>query len=156
MALVPLQHATRQQVFNALFALLKTLPPPQGSNAWNTFTQEIRDWDAYTTVQQPVMTLARGAQNFSLKAVGTTKFHWKVALLIYFRTDGFQTTSTYPDEITDPILDSIEQLFTPQMINQYFTLGGLVQNCWIDGNIYSDPGIVDGQGVILVPISIIV
>lgn len=156
MALQPLTHATRQQIFTALFNLLKTLPPPPQFSQWNTFTQKIQQWDDYTAAQQPVMTLFRGAQNFKLTAVGTTRFQWKVLLLIYFRTDGFQTSNTYPDQVTDVVLDNIEQLFTPQGNNKYFTLGGLVQNCWIDGNIYSDPAIVIDQAVVLCPISIVV
>jgi len=155
MALQKLQHATRQQIFTALYNLVQTLPAPPGSTRWNTVTQEIKEWDAYSAAQQPVLTLARGAQNFQLKAVGTTRLQWRLALLIYFRTEGYQTSNSYPDQITDPVLDSIEQLFTPVMANQYFTLGGLVQNCWIDGNVYSDPGIVDSQAIVLVPISIV-
>ena len=156
MALVPLQHASRQEIFTALFNLLQTLPPPTGSNQWNTFTQTVKEWTDYDASEQPVMTLARGAQNFILKAPGILRVHFKVALLIYFRADGFLTTNTYPDQVTDSMLDSIEQLFTPQGVDQYLTLGGIVQNCWIDGNIYSDPGINDPQCVILVPISIVV
>jgi hypothetical protein len=151
-----LQHATRCEVFNALFNLLQTLPPPSGSKSWKTVSQTVLEFDEVPAANQPAIILVRGPQNFTLKAVGTTKLHWRCFFLIYFRVDNQKTSSNrYPDQITDPIMDSIEQLFTPVMFNQYFTLGGLVQNCWLDGNAVADPGVVDGQAIIFVPISII-
>ena len=37
-----------------------------------------------------------------------------------------------------------------------FTLGGRVDRCWIDGIITKIDGAIDGQGMIVVPISILV
>lgn len=35
------------------------------------------------------------------------------------------------------------------------TLNGLVHHCWIEGRIFKDPGDIDGQGLILIPIRIL-
>lgn len=154
MALQPLLHATRNQVFTALFNLLQTLPAPPGSTSWKTFTQTILEPDDVPQTNQPALILCRGPQNFSQKAYGVTKITWRCFFLIYFRSDNLKTVNTYPDQVTDPVLDSIEQLFQPQGNDQAFTLGGLVQNCWLDGMAVADPGIVDGQAIILCPVSI--
>jgi hypothetical protein len=152
--LQPLQHATRQQVFTALFALLQTLPAPPGYSSWGSFSQTIPEVDQVPAANQPSLILVRGPENYSYKAVGTTKLHWRAFILIYFQTTNLKTRSTYPDQFTDPVLDSIEQLFTPPLSNKYFTLGGVVQNCIIDGMVVADPGIVTSTAEIFVPLSL--
>jgi len=155
--LQPLQHATRQQVFTALFSFLQGLPPPPGSSSWGLMTQQVLEPSEVPVANQPALILCRGPQNITQKAPGVSKLHWRCFFLIYFQTDNFKTSnSKYPDQFTDPVLDSIEQLFQPPMNDQYLTLGGVVQNVWIDGMIASDPGIVDSQAFILVPLSIMV
>lgn len=156
MALQPLLHATRSQVFTALFDFLQTLPPPPGSSSWKTISQTEVGPDDIPAANQPALILCRGPQNFSQRAYGVTKLQWRCFFLIYFRTDNLKTVTKYPDQITDPILDSIEQLFQPPLNNQALTLGGIVQNCWLDGMAVADPGIVDNQAIVFVPVSIVV
>jgi len=153
---VPLPHATRQQVFNALFALLKQVPAPAGGK-WQTFTQHLKSWDDYTSDQQPVLTLYRLPQIAEQKTFSVTKWHWKAAVFVYYRIDSIQCTtgSVYPEELVDDLIDAIETVFlTP--LNNRLTLGGLVYHCWIDGPITFDSGIIDNQAVIVVPISILI
>lgn len=156
MALASLPHATRSQVFTALFNTIKTLPPPPNFTSWKTISQFVRSWDDTPAENQPAIYLHRLVQTAKQEhRFGVTKWHWTAMIWIYFRSDGYRTSNTYPDQITDPIIDSVEQLFQTDPINDRFTLGGLVHHCWIDGTIYSDPGLEDGQAVILVPISIL-
>ena len=35
------------------------------------------------------------------------------------------------------------------------TLGGLVHHCFIDGKVFKDPGDLDGQALIIVPITVL-
>ena len=151
----PLPHATRQQVFTALFNFIKNIPPPVGQK-WVSFSQNLVSWDDVPPAQQPAVFLHRLVQTAKQEhRFGVTKWHWTATIWIYFRSDGYRTTNTYPDQVTDPLLDSIEQLFQTDPANGQLTLGGLVYHCWIDGTIYSDPGLVDNQAVIVVPISIL-
>jgi hypothetical protein len=153
--LLPLPHAGRAAVFTALFNFLTYLPPPTGMT-WNTQSQYLQIWDDVPAANQPAMFLYRGPQNFEQKHVfGVTKLHWKASVWIYYRVDGYKTKNTYPDQITDQILDNLEQLFQTSPVDFRQTLGGLVYHCWIDGNVVFDPGIVDGQAVIVAPISLL-
>lgn len=155
MALFPLPHATRSQVFTALFSLIKQLPPPPGMK-WQRFSQNLKSWDDTPSEEQPCCFLHRLTQTAEQKhAFGVTRWHWTATIWIYFRSDGYKTETTYPDQITDPIIDSIEQLFQTEPLDGRLTLGNLVHHVWIDGTIYSDPGLEDGQAVIIVPISIL-
>lgn len=153
---VPLPHATRQQVFNALFNLLKTIPAPTGMT-WQTFTQHLKSWDDYSADQQPVLTLYRLPQIAEQKTFSVTKWHWKAAVFIYYRIDAYQCPQgqAFPEQLVDDLIDSIEQVFlTPNNTRQ--TLGGLIWHVWIDGPITFDSGVVDNQAVIVVPLSILI
>lgn len=153
----PLPHATRNQVFEALFTLVKTITPP-GGRSWALTSQWFRMWDTLNEGDQPALFLVRGPQTSEQKhAFGVTKLHWKANLWIYYRTDGYKTQNTYPDQLTDPLLDSIEQTFQTDPNVGRLTLGDLVWHCWIDGTIFWEPGLdTDNQAVLVVPISILI
>lgn len=155
--LAPLTHATRNQVFTALFNLLqKYLPSPTGEQ-WRTFSQNLVIWDQVPAANQPALFLHRGIEIAEQKhAYGVTKWTYRVDLWIYFQTGGFKTANTYPDMLTDNFLDAVERLFQTDPLAGPQTLGGLVVNCWIDGTIATDPGLEDDQGVIVVPLSILI
>jgi len=36
-----------------------------------------------------------------------------------------------------------------------FSLGGMVDHCWVEGETLKDPGDLDGQGLIIVPLNIL-
>lgn len=150
-----LPHSTRQQVFTSLFNLIKQLPPPPGQK-WASFSQNLVSWDDVPPENQPAVFLHRLTQTAKqTHAFGVTGWHWTATIWIYFRSDSYRTQNTYPDQVTDPVLDSVEQLFQTEPGDVRLTLGGLVHHCWIDGTIYSDPGLVDNQAVIVIPISIL-
>ena len=152
-----LTHSTRNAVFTALFNLAKTIPPPLTYSAWKTTSQFLKQFDEVPAADQPALFLFRGPQHATQeKAFGVTKWKWRAFLWIYFRTEGYKTSSTYPDQFTDDFLDKLEQTFMPDPQNGVQNLGGLIHHCWIDGAIYFDSGLTDGQGVVVVPISILV
>lgn len=152
----PLPHAPRNQVWEAAFAFLKTAPSPT-SQQWKTFSQMLKMYDEVSAGEQPAMYLHRGPETAEQKhAFGVIKWTWKATVWVYYRVDGYKTENFYPDKLTDQFKDSIEQLFQTDPLNGRLTLGGLVHHCWIDGTIYTDPGVSDNQAVIIVPISILV
>jgi hypothetical protein len=55
------------------------------------------------------------------------------------------------------LVDSVEDALKPDDITKrLFTIGGLVQMCWIDGEIEYDPGDLDNQAIAKIPVKIIV
>lgn len=44
----------------------------------------------------------------------------------------------------------------PGFLDKRNTLGGLVYHCFIGGRIFKDPGDLDGQGMIVIPIKVLV
>src|SRR5215472_16661648 len=153
--LSPLPHPGRATVFNALFNFIVNTPPPVGSD-WKTTSQWLRHWNDVAPEQQPALFLHRWPQVSEQKhAFGVTKWAWKAAIIVYYRTDGYRSATAYPDQLTDRFLDDLEQTFQTVPLLTRQTLGGLVWNVWLDGNVYSDPGLLDGQSVIVAPLTIL-
>lgn len=151
----PLPHATRSQVFNALFAFIQQVLPPNGGT-WRTFSQMLQDWDDTPPANQPAIYLHRGPNTFEQKhSFGVTKLSLRASVWVYFRTDGLKTANTYPDQLTDDYLDKFEQLFQTDPLSGPLTLGGLVHHCWIDGTVVFDSGVNDNQAIIVIPITIL-
>ncbi len=61
-----------------------------------------------------------------------------------------------PASVNNAILDAIEAALSPDDANGCCTLGGLVQHCWIEGEVFKDPGDLDGQALLIVPIKMLV
>lgn len=156
---MPLPHATRSVIFNALFKQMQKVPASTvpGQTVWKTISQSLVLWDEIPAVNQPAMILHRGPQTSEQKhTFGVTRQEWKASIWVYFRTDSLKTSSTYPDQVTDQILDAFELAFQTEPLDNKLTLGGTCYHCWIDGTIFFDSGINDDQAVIVVPISILV
>jgi len=156
--LKPLAHTTRQKVFDTLFAYLGNCPSPTGV-PWATRSQSLAQWDNVPASNQPAMFLRRGPQTAKQIAFGVTKWVFRATVWVYFRTENVSTPGSYPDQLTDQFLDAFEQLFQIQTQPAPFTLSsnnleGLVKNVWIDGMLFSDPGLTDSQAVIVIPLSI--
>jgi hypothetical protein len=59
------------------------------------------------------------------------------------------------------ILDGVRRALAPKPTDRGFldnrnTLGGLVHHCFISGKIFKDPGDIDGEGMMVVPIKLLV
>jgi hypothetical protein len=161
--LQPLPHTPRNTVFTALFNFLKTtVPAPVDPNSGKsvlfvTYSQLLKQWTDVNSANQPAMFLHRGPQSFEQKHVfGLTKFVWKVTVWVYFRVDGYKIDPSYPDQLTDSFIDGFEQAFQSAPLINRQTLNGNVYHCFIDGQVVSDPGLTDGQAVIVVPLTILV
>jgi len=59
------------------------------------------------------------------------------------------------------ILRGVRQVLEPQpgdpgFLDRRNTLGGLVHHCFISGRLFKDPGDIDGQGMMVIPIKLLV
>jgi len=66
-----------------------------------------------------------------------------------------------PARENNAIIRGIRQAIRPKPADPGFhdrrnTLGGLVYHCFISGRIFKDPGDIDGQGMLVVPIKLLV
>lgn len=141
----------REAIFVALFDLLKAVP------GITVAERRLRHWSDVQSAEQPYLCLAQGGQTAQQgdPAKGVpTKWTLEADIYLYALTTGGQTPST----VLNPIVDAVESALQPQYpdIEKYQTLGGLVQHCWIEGNIDTDEGTLGDQAVAVIPIKILV
>lgn len=66
-----------------------------------------------------------------------------------------QSPNIVPSTQMNLMLDAVERALAPDDVTRnVFTLGGLVYRCWVEGDIVKTPGDLDGEGMAIVPINI--
>jgi hypothetical protein len=142
----------REDIFNALFALTVGLAwdsPPRGL-AYQA--RRVMLWDDLPA--QPALCQAEQDEDVVEVTGLPSKTTYSASWLIYHNV-GKDPAAT-PATETNLILDAVQALFPSGDPDQVQTLGGLVHHCFISGKIFKDPGDLDGQALIIVPIKILV
>ena len=85
------------------------------------------------------------------------EFHYQA--LMY--TDIGSDQTAVPADLVDDLLDVIDAALAPGFVDQVNnggrqTLGGLVYDCRVEGDVELAPGDVQGKGMVLIPIHVIV
>ena|SRR5579859_2472815 len=162
-------HAARETVYSLLFTLLQAvvLPPEL---QFVTTGRRLLPWTDVPPPNQPAMYLKQGPQDFfqaspkhtaAQYAFGVPTQIWTATVWIYYRTDSSALQNELPVIPINQYMDAFEQLLMPQPGNPQ-TLASvnnnqpLVYNCWIDGTVSFDDGLLDSQAVLVIPISILV
>ena len=145
---------TRESIAAALFALLQGAKVG-GSSPFTTMTRSARVWSDTGPDQMPALLLIHtGEQATQQGPFGLTRWKMNFDCLIYLRRDA-GPDATFDTQLNN-ILDAIDSVMqsTPDQ-GQRQTLGGLVTHAWIEGEILIDPGILDQQAAILIPIKVL-
>ncbi len=155
--------ATREDIFSALFALVSTGDGGPGTIGWGAgetlayTSRRVRLWDDLPA--QPALCQAEHDETFAQATRLPFKRRLTASWLIFHKAGA--EPAAVPAQTSNALLDAIEALFTPSpgdpgFPDQRLTLGGLVHHCFIDGKLFKDPGDLDGQGLIIVPITLLV
>lgn len=136
----------REPIHAALFAKL------QAVSKFNTASRRFKHWSDVLPADQPALFLTRRVEVATQKPViGTAVWDIPFDVAIYVNTGSDAAVS--PAELLNPLLDAIEAVMVPDNLStNKNTLGGLVQHCWIEGQIQTDEGVLGAQGVALIPI----
>lgn len=142
---------TREMVMEALLDLLKENLP-----GFKTFSRRFITYDRISmSAQCPYLVITSGQENYSPRESIRlpAKREMQVEITIYLSAGQDQTT--IPDQAVNTILDNIDEALAPIPPQEAQTLGGLVNHCYIEGDILKVPGDLDGIGVIVIPIKIL-
>ena len=144
--------ACREDIFQALFALSDGVAwgsPPRG---FIHRSRRVAMWSDLPA--QPALCQAEHDEDIEevtgLSAVTTLSASW----LIYH--DVGKDPEAVPAQESNLILDVVQALFPAGDPDNVQTLDGLVHHCFISGKLFKDPGDLDGQALIIVPIKILV
>lgn len=147
--------ATIEQIYAGLFSLASTVTWGTGLT-WIKSERRIRLFSDVDKDQQPWLGQAEHdaeyAQVSSLPYKRTFPAEW----VIYVATN---EDDPAPTTQLNTILQAIEDALAPKVNDIGYpkrnTLGGLVYHCYIDGKLLKDPGDIDNQGMMIVPIRIL-
>lgn len=152
---------TREAVYGALFALLAPVQfgsPPAG---WQS--DPSRRLKLYGEVPAPDQPAVFQAEHATEEYVQLSNLPyrriWKASWVVYHKA-GDASAAAVPAIVNNLILDALEAAIAPIPADPGYpkrnTLGRLVHHCFIDGNLFKDPGDLDGQAMLIVPITMLV
>jgi hypothetical protein len=150
--------STREQIFTALFTLgqgVSWVDPVSGNVVtWATTARRIKTPDQIGVDDQPALLQAEANESFSQITKMPSKRTLSAAWVIYLRAYD-APAPTGP--LLNAVMDAVEGAFAPDDLSgEACTLGGLVTHCWIDGTVFKDPGDLDQQAMLVVPIKLLV
>lgn len=150
----------RTQVKNALLTKLATVTFPasvNGHSTWVSTSRRLKLFNAVDPSTQPALFMVQHKEGYQNRGPGTPpRRYLDIGLWCYAPTSD-------PSVIGDDILDSFEQGIEAVMVpdnpqRNELTLGGLCFWCRItrdEGLFIRDPGDIDGQALLVLPVRIL-
>jgi hypothetical protein len=154
---------SREDVFSALFALTAGVTWPDQhdltkTKSFKTTSRRIKLFSDVPSQQQPWLGQAEHKDTISQTTNLPYKQIWNAAWLVY-QSEGLNPKST-PTIENNYILDALINALAPVPADIGYpkrnTLGRLVYHAYVDGELFKDPGDIDNQGMLIVPIKLLV
>ena len=145
----------RQAITDAILATVRTVTfptPINGQSSFITVDSRLRLWGDVPTNEQPSAFLVTHREAVEYKDMGAVKRLAGYQLFCYSRTDnGGNGLSDL-----DSMLTGIESAFNipDNYSTNNLTFNGLVYYCRIEGFIFKDPGDIDNQTLLVVPLMV--
>ena len=144
--------ATRDQVMTKILSVVQGMTfgtPINGHLAWVTVSNRLRLWGDVAPDQQPAAFLVTHREQDEYRGLGLYRRRLELGVWCYSRSD---SASGGPD--LDTMMEAFEAAFnvpdSPSTNSN--TLGGLVYWCRIEGKTFKDPGDLDNQTLLVVPL----
>lgn len=152
---------SREAVFEALFGLTNgvTWDPGTGDVGFKTRTRRIKLFSDVPDKEQPWLGQAEHGENSAQVSNLPYRRTWQAQWLIYHQAG--KQPGVEPTRWNNLIIDALEAALAPVPADPGFldernTLSGLVWHCFIDGEVFKDPGDIDNQALIIIPITLLV
>jgi len=150
---------SREQVFVALFALTADIKWDTPERTWLERGRRVKLFSDVPASLQPAIFQAEHLETSMQVTRMPYKRIWNAQWIIYHSVG--TDPNTVPASENNLILDAVELALAPKPSDPGFpdernTLGGLVHHCHIDGTLFKDPGDIDQQGMLVVPIRLLV
>jgi hypothetical protein len=146
----------REAISVALFNLLKGITFGSPPTPFQLAARAGRMWDAIPSGSQPAMFLFQVGETATQRTnIALYKWEMEFWCLIYLQADAAARDTTDVTEETqmNAIMDALEKALQP-IPGEKQTLGGLVNNVWIEGQVIFDTGIIDQQCAIIIPLKV--
>jgi hypothetical protein len=145
---------SRESIASALFARVSSatfVSPVAGATAWRTASRRLRLWSDVLPDQQPAMFLVEHDEETSWTGRGQLDKTTSVYSLLCYAPA--PAPSAVGGTLVNLMLDGIVASLRPDDSSAgVLTLGRQVLWCRIEGRVFKDPGDIDGQALLIVPI----
>jgi hypothetical protein len=137
---------------SAVFALIQNMTfssPINGASAWVTTSNRLKLFADVAADQQPAAYLVTHREVDEYRGLGLLRRRLELGVWCYCRSD-----SQAGGPLLDTMMESFEAAFNvaDDPSHNTNTLGGLVYWCRIEGRVFKDPGDLDNQTLLIVPI----
>ena len=150
-------HISRETILVALYQRLKVVSfsqPVRGKTTFTITSRRLKHWADVARADRPALFMTCHGENPLYRSESTPSYQkFDVKIFVYLDTGEVSPNYT-PDTDISVILDALDSSISPGVGEQRQTLGGLVSHCRVDGEILRDPGDIDGDGIIIYPISV--
>jgi hypothetical protein len=135
-------------LFNLLSSSGGTTP---GKYPFQTFDRRGKLPENVPSAAQPYLGVVElGFSQVENQAQGLEKWLFHFRVLVYIRADA--TPDAIPATEINAAMKAIVNIMRSSPIGERQTLGGLVDNAWIEGQVLIDTGILDQQSALMIPI----
>jgi hypothetical protein len=145
----PAPNPSREQIISTLYTRLQA---GLGSY-YTTIQRRLLLWSDVPKENQPALFLVEHKEDFKKEGRGLPRAQlFKASIICYFDTSD---PSIVGGTLINNALDQIEAVLLPPPGFDAQTLNGIVNRCWIEGEIFKVPGDIDGQAMLVVPVLIL-
>lgn len=145
---------TREEIAEAVVSLL------QGAYQWQQpVSRRFVLWNKVDPALRPAAFLVESGERYNPQSETFRRRELTFKLYIYISAQPIDDTTSTGGMQFNEILDAIDAALAPSgsdRLKGRNTLGNLVSHCFINGQVLLDPGDLDGDGVAVVPISVLV
>jgi len=139
----------RENIITALFNLVSA------SANFATASRRLQLWSSVSSSEKPAIFVTERGDTYA-RASEAVPEAVTIEADIYIYTDAGKDQSIVPASLLNPLIDAVDAALAPNPLTFVQTLGGLVSHCWIEGKILKDAGDLDGDGVAVIPVKILV
>ena len=145
----------RKQISTALFNLLA------GCYPWKTADPRLQLPEEFPAGQQPALFLVKPQEHLDQEASANfTMVKYTLSyfalILVYSSSVGIGPGDFSAEDLMSDILDAVDNAIIGPRLGESQTLGGLVTNCYIEGEIFIDTPVFFEHCAIWVPIKVVV
>ncbi len=148
-----------ETIMDALEGLLSTVSNVAPSTGViPTVTRVWQPWENVAKISQPALIIVEPGETVTDRRGQQPALKLDVMILCYMQMDPADAANP-PNTRLNNFISAIRAALLPSgsdIVRNAQTLGGLVSNVFIDGKIVKDAGIIDGQGSIMIPMTIII
>lgn len=141
--------ASRNQILDKVLAFFQGVAPIKIAS------RKLRMWTNVDESELPALFMLKTGEDVQQVEGMPPMITFDIELFIYTWANP-QVEDPPPSAVMQDVLDAVYKALAPPPIVGRQTLGGLVSHCWVEGKTIEVPGDLEGKGVAIVPLRILI